>query len=211
MGIREEQVALTRERIVATFLDLGSTVDAEPVTMAEVARASGISPATVYRHFPNRQELVTAAAHRDATLGIERADGRYTLDDLRDHLGALWARLAANLPVTREAAISAAGRELRQSRFESAAGLFRRTLTDEGVDTDAPDGQRLLSALALLMSVHTFLDLHDRHGLSVDDAVDTATWAIEQLLRGQGLDPSTLVFIDETEGPFGSGQNGDRS
>ena len=192
-------MALTRERIIDTFLELGSAADAEPVTMAEVARASGISPATVYRHFPNRQELVTASAHRDWSLGVERTDGQFTTDDLRAHLAALWTRLAANIRVTREAAISAAGLEVRRVRFDALVEMLRQPLTDAGVDVDALDGRRLVSALATLMSVHTFLELHDRHGLSAEEAADTATWAIEQLLRSSGLDPAELVFTDGPE------------
>lgn len=196
VAIRDEQVALTRQRIIDTFLELAGRAGARPVTMAQVARSSGISPATVYRHFPNRQELLVAAANRDAMLGLEDLDGHAALDDLRTHFVALWRRLSANIALARESAVSEAGLELRRARAEPLLGVLRQSLTDAGVDVDTDDGRHLVHALAVLMSVHAFLDLHDRHGLSAEEAGDTVTWAMKELLRARGIDPDRLVFVD---------------
>lgn len=195
MQWREQQVETTRSRIVETFVELAR--DGEPVTMAAVARSSGISPATVYRHFPNRDALVAAAAMAHVTDGVDEASSAWTLDDMAAHLRALWSDLAENLAVTREGAVSESGREMRAVRFALLRGHFESGVAQQGIDPTDGAGRQLIAALSLLLSVHAFLDLHDRQGMSVDDAVGTVDWACSALLRSLGIEPAAFVISDQ--------------
>lgn len=195
MGWREQQTEATRERILETFRDLSAMPDRSRVTVAEVSRASGISPATIYRHFPNRDELVAAASIDRSGLGAD-PDAAWTLDTHHAHLVALWSALAENVAVAREGAYSEAGRELRQARFEWFREGLRAGVTVAGADPDAPDAARFVHALALLSSVHAFLDLHDRQRLSPADAADLVDWAIRILARAAGIDPDGFSVPD---------------
>ena len=60
---RAEQREHTRQRIIDT---VGSLIREQgQFTVAEVSERSGVSPATIYRHYPDRQALVRAVAHED--------------------------------------------------------------------------------------------------------------------------------------------------
>lgn len=82
----------TDDRIVdAATRVLGANLDA---SMREVAAASGVGRATVYRHFANRDELVRAIrlrALRDCREAL--APAVFAHDSVRDALGAVLATL----------------------------------------------------------------------------------------------------------------------
>ena len=195
MGWREQQVEATRERILETFRDLSAGPDRTRVTVADVSRESGVSPATIYRHFANRDELVAAASTLGTDLGVE-TESEWTLDTHRAHLVALWSELAENVAGAREGAYSEAGRELRRARYEWLREGLRAGVAAAGVDPDAPGAERFVHAMAMLSSVHAFLDLHDRQGLSPTDAAHLVDWAVRALARAVGIDPDGFSLPD---------------
>lgn len=199
MGIRDEQVALTRRRILEAFRELSAGPGAIRVSVAEVARHSGLAPATVYRHFPNREALVHAAANQDVALGVEPGTTSWTLDHLHQHLCALWSQLEGNMPVTREGALTEAGREQRRARYASFRPSLEAGIAAQGIDPASTEGRHLVATLALLSGVHAFIDLHDRQGRSAVDAADTVAWAAARLVEAVGLDPLVLRFEDATD------------
>jgi AcrR family transcriptional regulator len=190
MGLRADQVAMTRRRIMETVVELSADTDAGTVTVAEVSRRSGVAPATIYRHFPTRDDLVSAAAHARMLVGVAPGSEGFGPHELRAHLLVLWNDLAANLALTRQATLSGAGRELRQARFDVLAPAYRAALATAGIDPDSDDGRRVLACTHLLQSAYGLLDLHDRQGFSVEESVDAVAWGIEALLRTIGLQPS---------------------
>jgi AcrR family transcriptional regulator len=187
MTVREEQVALTRRMIVDAFVELSAVPDARPVTVAEVARHSGVSPATIYRHFPNRDALLWASANRDNHLTTEQPPEEWDMNDLRQHMLALWGRLAEDIVVTREATVSEAGREMRLVRWEATRNDFQRMAKEGGLDPDSPRGRHFVAAASVMISAHAFLDMYDRQGLTVEEAVETACSAIELLAEASGI------------------------
>jgi AcrR family transcriptional regulator len=194
MTLREEQVALTRRTIIDAVVELTSDPEAGPITVAKVARRSGASPATIYRHFPNRDALVSAAAvERIVTWKPPEPEGTPE-QVLRDYLVALWGEQAANLPLARQATVTEAGRELRLSRLRHYRPLEEQALRDAGFDPDQPEIAKLLACIGVLSSVHAFLDLHDRQGLDVETAVDAVLWGCIALCDAVGLPPEHLLI-----------------
>ncbi len=192
MALREQQVALTRQSIVDAFLALSLEPGAGPVAIAEVARHSGISQATIYRHFPNRDALLGAVAREQIGLNETYAEDLTYVESLRQHLSRLWSELAANLHLAREWTVSEAGRELRQVRLAESRPLYESPLVAAGIDPASSEGRRFVAASALLTSAHAFLDLADRQGLSAAEAVDVVLWAVDVLGQNLGLDLQTL-------------------
>jgi AcrR family transcriptional regulator len=190
-GLRADQVALTRQRVIDAVVELTADADAE-LTVAAVARRSGISPATIYRHFPTRDALVTAAANDRVLLGVPSEADHLGADEMRAHLLALWSELAGNLTLARQGSLSVAGRELRAARFAAHKPLFDAALREAGVDPDSIDGRRYSACAHLLQSAYALLDLHDRQGLSTEEAVDAVSWGSAMLLRSLGADPADL-------------------
>jgi len=192
VGWRQQQTELTRQRIIDAFLELSES--GRPVSIADVVRHSGISSATVFRHFANRAALVTAAANRDVTKGVEPDQESWGLGDFTEHTRQIWQSMADNLAVAREGTVSDAGRELPAVRFlEFRPGLLA-ALRRSGVDASRIDS--LAATICVLASAPAFLDLHDRQGLSVDEAVAVVFEAIESLVAAAGGQP--LRFSAET-------------
>lgn len=196
MALRAEQVQLTRRAIVDTFLELSGESDSPRVTVAAVSARSGISPATIYRHFPDRDALVDAAANRDTHLGGP-AEGPWRLADLAEHLRILWGSFGKNPAVARQAVVTDAGREMRGVRYE----FFRGALA-VAVDAAAPTlGRRgvdvVVANINVLISAFAFLDLHDRQGFDPKTAVEVAMAGVEAQLRAVGIDPERFVMTDQ--------------
>jgi TetR/AcrR family transcriptional regulator, mexCD-oprJ operon repressor len=64
--------AAIHDRVAETILDVAAdllAVGGEPPSMADIAQAAGVGRATLYRHFPTRDQLLLAlsASARDAT------------------------------------------------------------------------------------------------------------------------------------------------
>lgn len=62
MGARAEAVAETRDRIVEAAKVLHAERGIVPTSWEDIAARAGVSPATVYRHFPSLAELIPACA-----------------------------------------------------------------------------------------------------------------------------------------------------
>jgi AcrR family transcriptional regulator len=58
--LREAQAALTRQHILMAAKGYLEKHDIETLTLRHVAELSGVSPPTVYAHFPTMEALVSA-------------------------------------------------------------------------------------------------------------------------------------------------------
>ena len=82
----------SREDILAATLELMDSDGAESVTMRQVAAAARITPMAIYKHFPNRDALLVAAAsaeYRRIAGYFARANARTDVKGLRGMLGYL--------------------------------------------------------------------------------------------------------------------------
>jgi AcrR family transcriptional regulator len=184
VSLRTEQRELTRSKIVQAVLDLVADDALDDLSMPAVARRSGVSLATIYRYFPTKDALIAAAAREPARVAF--ADGFATRegeDVLAAFLRGLWPDLAGNLPLLRHQLSSAAGREMRQSRLEQSRRRYADFLPQFGIDPASPEGERLVAALVLVTGSLALVELHDRQGQSVGDAIETAHWAAMALIE----------------------------
>lgn len=185
---------------MASFVALSQEPGARPVTIADVARHSGISQATIYRHFANREALLSAVAREQIGLNEADTEGLTALESLGRHLSGLWNDLAGNLHLAREWTFSEAGREMRKVRFGESRALYEAPLIAAGIDPDGPDSRRFVAATALLTSAHAFLDLAERQGLSTTESLDVVLWAVDVLGQSLGVDLQS-VPLPQTDQP----------
>lgn len=66
MGLRERKIERTRASIVETALRLFASQGVDATTMREIAEASEISPATLYRYFANKEQILLDPATRNS-------------------------------------------------------------------------------------------------------------------------------------------------
>jgi len=64
MTWRDEQALRTRERILDSVVSLLAEAHPAALSIPEVSRHSGVSIATIYRHFGTKEQLLDATAMR---------------------------------------------------------------------------------------------------------------------------------------------------
>ena len=83
----------TRQRVLAATVELIDRIGYRSVTIDAIARASGVSKSTIYRHWSSRQTLVLDAFTSDTDQSTEVADTGDAIADLRTYLLKLAFRL----------------------------------------------------------------------------------------------------------------------
>jgi len=83
----------TRRRVLVATVELIDRIGYRSVTIDAVARASGVSKSTIYRHWSSRQALVLEAFTSDTDESTAVADTGDAIADLRTYLLRLAFRL----------------------------------------------------------------------------------------------------------------------
>ena len=183
MSLRDEQRALTRQKVLAAVVELVAEGSLDELSVPAVSTHSGVSVATIYRYFPTRDELLAAAAAEPSNRALQhRPDPRPEDDNLASFQRAMWQDFAANLPLLRHQLASTAGREMRAARLERSRTLLGDYVERHGIDPNSVEGQRLVSVLLLVNGSLALIELHDRQGLDVDDALEHSLWAMRGLI-----------------------------
>ena len=167
-----------RAALLAEGLRLVESSGADAISLREVARATGVSATSVYRHFPDKRALMTALAQE----GVSR-------------LGEAQHAAAAGAGGGTEA-FSAVG--CAYVRFALAnPGLFRLTFTYPGIDVGDPTSD----AAASLLHDHALEMAHgDARQARI---VALRAWALVHglaLLMLDGRVPPSDALIDATIG-----------
>ena len=174
--LRDRQRIATRNLIIDAFLELAHAENAVSISIPAVAHRAGVSVRTVYRHFPTKSDLQTAAAfhysnrtrNEMATLGQDDAD-------LESYLKQLWVGFAAEIPAVIAEHSTPAGRALRSTRL-SVTREAARSLLPDAVDDETVD---LIIALS---SSSMFLELVDRMDHAPDRAAELVTRLIARII-----------------------------
>lgn len=191
---RDRQKQRTRNAIVAAARDL--VTQGRLPSVAEVAEAALVSPATAYRYFPDQLSLLRAAlqddlprpdamvapAH-DATADPAERVAQATESFLhRVHERETLVRAVMALSLLQSVEESA----VRQDASTLRPG-YRLAWIDEAVQplegmVDADTMRRLKGALAIVMSSEALVSLQDVCGLDAETAIDICAWAARTLV-----------------------------
>lgn len=193
-ALRAKQAAATHEIILDGLESLFADPEITDFTMADVAHAAGVAPATVFRQFEGRQALFEALGRRAA----ERFDlplvPDFDLDGLVDFVPRLHAfyqdnsvMLQAMMRAPPLAALAERYRERRHERLVAAVAQRYPDWSDEALAGSA-------SAIQHAMSPHTWLWLQQDPA-----AASRSTAIVSDILR-------SLVHYMDTVGPLGGAQ-----
>jgi AcrR family transcriptional regulator len=181
----------TEERIVdAATRVLGANLDA---SMREVANASGVGRATVYRHFANRDELLRAIRLRALRDCREALDPDvFVQASVRDALGAVLATLVPVLDRYRVLLDAAPPdrsdpeqRALTDAIEQPLRELIVRGQSDGELDQDFPPDFVLAVLIGVLRAAREAV-AHGRMSAAAAHAL-----AVRSLLAGVGADLSS--------------------
>lgn len=179
-ALREELAEQTRERVLDAVARLLWEGKLEDFSIARVSERSGVSAATVYRHFPNRTALLDAV---DEWLGrkVARPPTPRSLEELADGAPELFRYYATHRDRLRMARAASALRELRahaQRRRDRAIAGALAPLTEHL----PPERANAIHALfRTFYGFDTFEMMTERFGVSVELASEIVAWAVRAL------------------------------
>lgn len=181
LSLREQQRAVTRERIVIALGELIESQHPLDVTMAAVAEQAGVSEPTLYRHFPNKRDLFGALGsdlYRQTTAGVAPS----SVDELIEFLPSLYEQFEGMEATTRWNLAAPKDEAVRPTATERLP-ILQEAVGDtlEGLDPNESDA--LLRGLLLLTSPTSLLYWQDYLGISVDEAAQTAGWLIRRIVE----------------------------
>ena len=146
----DPRVVASRQRILATTLDLLVETGLGGLTVDEVARRSGVAKTTIYRHWSNRTDLIIAACslmtdgdQEPPDAGSLEGDVTAVLSELAEVLAtARWATILPSIvdAAERDSAIAVVHAELQQSHAAPLRAALERAVGRGEVPPDTDLG-----------------------------------------------------------------------
>lgn len=181
---RAAQAAQTRELILDALVRVMARGVAD-LSMPAVARESGVSLRTVYRHFPTKRDLLAAMdTHFERRMGYSLTPYPRDLDELAANIRRYFRALDDMDATTRAAWSNQITSEVRD-----AAGLPAKlqalATALEPLAGALGDRERahLFNIVATLFSRYTLQRLQDDLGITAEEAAESVVWAIQTLAR----------------------------
>jgi AcrR family transcriptional regulator len=180
-SLRERQAAHIRVAVLEAVLSELETKVVDDVSMADVARAAGISLRTLYRYFPDRASLLHAAGeHLYGSLGVP-----FDIVDPADISASLLEaarRLSARPELTRALVRTTAGRTTRSAVRGQRVDAIRAALKPVTDGVDADTARWATAVIAHLCSAASWVTISDESDLTDAEAQGAVAWAIDALI-----------------------------
>jgi AcrR family transcriptional regulator len=183
LGSRAEAMAATRERILEEAEALFSPRFFDEVTIADVARAAGVSSQTVVNHFGSKERLYRAGVVERVGPRIEAVRARAVAGDLDSIVDVVCADYEQTGDGTMRLIATAARLEelaeiVRHGRASHRA-FVERVFAPWVDPASSAERERLLVLLTVVVDVRTWSSLRRAEGLSADRTRE----ALRDLLR----------------------------
>ncbi len=178
--LREKRVEATREHILAKAFDLLVDHPERPFSHEAVAKAAGVGARTVYRYFPAQADFYEA-------LWLKLREESGTIfpaqeEEIVPYLGLLYEAFDQNERLVRAVLESSAGARVRAGGAEESRLSFEKSLQRLLHGRSAGERRKVRSVFQSIHSGVFWQMLHERGGLSNDEAIAAAMWAMQSLL-----------------------------
>jgi AcrR family transcriptional regulator len=186
--LREAQAEATHDRILEGVVRTMAK-GVSQLSVPAVAREAGVSVATVYRHFPSKDSLLTELPTyfaRQSGMG-ERWDLPATWQEFEALVLRLFAAYARFDDIARAAMVSELGRSARQAQLPARIEFSRAALANVAPRLEGEALDRVNRLALVLISSSSFRS-YDSLGEAPADAADHVLWAIRTVLEAEGAE-----------------------
>jgi AcrR family transcriptional regulator len=188
VGLRERKRQQTRAAIQAAGLHLFATRGYDATTCEQIAAAAEVSPATFFRYFPTKEDVVLSDDDDDLILALlhDRPAGESPVQAVRRSLAAaLEAAYAADADVIRERlrlvlSVPALRARLYEQQRATETLLARELATR--MDAAAGDLEVRAVAAAIVATAAVGVEEWAEHGGHLPAVVDRALAALQDRL-----------------------------
>jgi AcrR family transcriptional regulator len=182
VSLRDEYAELTRQRIVAAFVETLEDDAADEVSMAAVAKRAKVAERTIYRHFKTRAELFAAAGEwiEDNVFGYVPFSSP---DELPDIFRKLCKSFDRHPHLARAIAMTRVGRTVRAGFREHLIDQHRRAMAPLVRHLKPKEVRQAEALAAYLNNVLAWSALREDFDMSSAEIADAIDWALSTLLR----------------------------
>lgn len=180
-NLRDRQKAQTHDLILDGLLAALSAGRGEEMTHDALARRVGVSRQTVYRHFPDRESLMSAL--------WERLNPRFTAQGLPTDEAALRSLLAPmynafdrDADLITMAHSTPQGRAMRLSVRDKRSAAFRQAAAEATRGLEEREAVMVAAVIQLLHGGQAWIEMRQQWELSGGEIAKACDWAIRTLL-----------------------------
>ena len=178
--VRAAQAAVVRDRVLAAVSDLVAAGD--DVTFAKAAAAAGVPERTLYRHFPNRQALITGLfEYTNRRIGFDGEPPR-TATAMTAMVRQVFPGFDTVASVVAELLTSPEGRQARLASIADRQSAALAIVAAARPDLDAATARHIAAVVQALGTAATWQTLRDFWGMDGTEAARAAITAIDILL-----------------------------
>jgi AcrR family transcriptional regulator len=185
--LRERHAQQTRDLILDAVTALLETRRIDEVTTREIAQTAGVSERTVYRHFPDRDALLTGLSARLVRELGDRQDPMRPRIDTVDDLKAAVVRLMAGLEEFHVAARAEALFNADPRRFspDTRANSEQFPIAIAAIlpELGKQECLRLAAVVRCLLSAQAWLRMREEFGISGDDSGPVVAWVLDAIVN----------------------------
>jgi catechol 2,3-dioxygenase-like lactoylglutathione lyase family enzyme/AcrR family transcriptional regulator len=182
--VRSAQAELVRERVLDAVSELIGT--GGDITFTKVAAAAAVPERTVYRHFPNRQALISALfEHVNRRIGFD-GDPPTTRESMVAMVRRVYPGFDTVAPVVDELLSSTEGRQARLGKLEERRAAAMAVVAGARPDLDGATARNLAAVVQVLGTAAVWQALRDFWDLDGAQAAVAVTTAIDALLDSLG-------------------------
>ncbi|MBV8711308.1 MAG: TetR/AcrR family transcriptional regulator [Solirubrobacterales bacterium] len=182
-SLRDQHHELTRELIMRAVIKRLEENGFAELTVPEVARASGVSLRTVYRHFPTRDDLLVGATEWIAA-------NYFAIGELPDNLDGVMEQLVANAKtwdehpeLVRTMALTRVGNAVRSVRRVRRLERLREALREVTANLSDAERRRAEGVFGHLNNMLAWVTMRDENGMSGEEVGEALRRAMETLIE----------------------------
>ena len=190
--LREAQAALTRERILMAAKTYLENHDLETLSLRQLADLAGVSPPTVYAHFPTVDDLVAAFfAWLGPRLGLQMP--LPALDDFAELPKALFPNFETYGALLRNLMNKPSWDRQRSANAEQRHGRWIAVVKETLPHLKPEQQRRGAMLISAFWTPTVWRWLMDTCGFTPKEAEQAAAWAIDALVTALKADASGLA------------------
>lgn len=179
-SLRDKLAERTRELIVEAMADALGADGPFEFSVFEIARRAGVSPRTIYRHFPTREDMFAALNELvDARVGFRGYPRRAA--DIVALVAKLFPAFDVHEDLVRAQMQTPAGQSMRAHGRRARADAMRAAVDAQAPDRSAEERAALAAACHCLLSADAWWRMRTDFGLDGERSGEAAAWALQVL------------------------------